>query len=109
MSKSKKEEEIDADALIAEEEAWKAAQAEKRQKAINQLLEQRKALDEKLSKLGYNSAPSATRAPRKASEGEGGARKQRTCPRCGELGHRWNKCPNPPQASWSDDPRSKEG
>ena len=60
-------------------------------------------LRQKLIELGFAQlqAPGRTR---KASDGE---RKQRTCPKCGELGHRWNKCTGTPQESWAQDPRSQ--
>lgn len=103
MSKGKNDI-VDPDELIREEEEFHAKQKERRNKAIEQLLEQRRELDEKLSKLGYQSATqSAGKGRKPQADGE---RKQRTCPKCGQLGHRWTKCPNPAQASWSKDPRN---
>jgi len=91
--------------VLAEMSKFDALKAEAKEHIELQIaeLDAKKAkLVAKLAELGFGSAAVRTRKPREDSE-----RKQRTCPRCGGLGHRWSKCTATPQASWADDPRSK--
>lgn len=66
------------------------AALEKKGEAIQQLLDKRKEIDEKLTRLGY-----APRASKTTPVEVGRERRRRRCANCHQIGHTAPKCPQP--------------
>lgn len=72
---------------------------QKKQPEIEKLLEERKTIDEKLSRLGHHEPATAQKRPATAAKGTGTGKGERVCSICHEKGHNARTCPNKANAA----------